>query len=216
MPGRKLIQGRLAISTLIAPDSGSSSPAWGNWRTTVSAFSSESTSLNSSVACACRRAARLACPSGSPSREGTIAAIWSLSAMSLSAVVDLDADQLRKLVVRELEHLHPEPAALVHDDQVGDPIDAVDALHHRVQIGLADGAAERPAVCLRPPVERVEEPLHLLLHVGLDAVGGGAGLERDGQLERDRHQPGLADVDAGGDQPALVDVARDAVDQVAR
>src|SRR3954470_19295855 len=110
MPGRKLIQGRLAISTLITPESGTSSPASGNWRTTVSAFSSESTSLKSSLAPARLRAARRACPSGSPRREGTMVGASKVSAKaSLPAIVDFDADELRQLVLGELEHLHPQP-----------------------------------------------------------------------------------------------------------
>src|SRR5205807_2876071 len=33
-----------------------------------------------------------------------------------SAVVDLDADELGQLVLGELQHLHPQPAALVDDE----------------------------------------------------------------------------------------------------
>src|SRR6267143_1166466 len=40
----------------------------------------------------------------------------------LPAVLDFDADQLRQLVLAQLHHLDPQPAALVDDDQIRDPI----------------------------------------------------------------------------------------------
>ena len=62
----------------------------------------------------------------------------------------------------------------------------------------------------------MQELFHLVLHVALHAVGRGARLERDGQLERDRDLARLSHVHPGGDQSPLVDERGDAVDQVAR
>src|SRR5438270_976099 len=188
MPGRNWIQGRVAISTLIARRSSSSSPAAGNWRTTWSCLSSLSTSLMVRVAPARFLATRRASPMGIPTSGGAIAGSVSTvcSAMpKLPSVLDLDADQLRQLVVAELEHLDAQPPSLVDDGQIGDPVDPVDALHHRVQVGLSHRAAERPALPPGAALERVQELLHLVLHVALHAVGRGARLERDGQLEGD-------------------------------
>src|SRR3989442_8498728 len=50
-------------------------------------------------------------------------------------------------------------------------IDAVHALHHRVQVGLADRAPEGPALAFGAAVERIEERLHLLLHGGPKGEG---------------------------------------------
>src|SRR5437867_486061 len=103
----------------------SSSPASGNWRTTVSAFSSLSTILNCTVAWARFFATRRACPSGSPRRGGAIAGVVMISsAIGLPAVVDLDADQVGQLIIGDLQHLDADPVALVDDDQVGDAVDA--------------------------------------------------------------------------------------------
>src|SRR5207253_11284149 len=81
--GEEVDPGGVAISTLIRRDCGSASPASGYWRTTVSAFSSESTSLNSTRAWARLRARRRACPSGSPRRGGAIAGVSKICSAML-------------------------------------------------------------------------------------------------------------------------------------
>src|SRR5438094_1106260 len=169
MPGRNWIQGRVAISTLIERVSSSWSPGSGNWRTTWSCFSSLSTSLTVSFAPARFLAMRRASPMGRPKSGGAMEGNRSASAM-LPPVQDLDADQLRKLVVGELEHLHPQPPSLVDDGEVGDAVDAVHPFDHGIQVGLPHRAAERPAFALRTALQGMQALLHFLLHVALDSI----------------------------------------------